>query len=616
MNIRNSRPNHASGKSENTPLAAQLQEWARRRVLPAGREWLEQIVNGFADSREQEEPMELDTVPLGRVAARPVLSGAAHIRTRWRQAEGSRRPLCIGGLAFVLAFALTGGLQTLLPHVGPLLFLIAVMVSAIMGGMRAGVFTTSLTALFGLAILYFTPSLRADPATGLLRLIAFVLLDLGACAFSDSLYLSRQQAETAQKQAEILARRSLFLARASALLDSSHDPVTLSLQVTRAIVPAFAECAIVDLLDAQQTLRRVAAMHQNPEKEALLEELAFRFPLDAQGNHPLAGALRTGKAELIESVDESLLTAISTDADYLELARRFGTRSLLCAPLVARNRTFGTLTLIATSCEHGYTRADLVVAKDLALRIALALDNLRLYHEAQQEIAERARMEQQIRDYSLHLEQQRLQLEEANIRLTLQVSTDGLTGLNNHLAFQETLAKEVQRATRYGSPLSLLLLDVDNFKQYNDTYGHPAGDQVLRNVAEVLKTGARETDFAARYGGEEFAVVLPNTSAAEAVEVAERLRQAIEALRGLERIVTASFGVATLGERITTSPELISWSDKALYASKHAGRNRVTHAERLPSSGLDLEMAFDATAEAVVAIPNSVGYNVLNAKRS
>ncbi len=221
-----------------------------------------------------------------------------------------------------------------------------------------------------------------------------------------------------------------------------------------------------------------------PKRKPCLHDLNFRFPLDAQANHPIANALRTGQAELIEQVDETLLTAINPDADYLDLARRFGTRSLLCVPLIARNRTFGTLTLISTSEERRYTPTDLVVAKDLALRMALALDNLRLYQEAQQEIRERARMEQQIREYSLHLEEQRLQLEEANIRLSLQVSKDGLTGLNNHMAFQETLAKEVQRATRYGSPLSLLLLDVDKFKQYNDTYGHPAGDQVLKKVAE------------------------------------------------------------------------------------------------------------------------------------
>ena len=566
-------------------------------------------MNGLADNCEQEEPGAAATDIPGHALSRLIFNGISHIRSRWRQAENSSRSLWIGVASFGIAVLLVNRLRPLQSET-PLLLISAVMVSAIMGGMRAGLLTTSLILLSTIYILAHTAPVPETLLSRLFRIGLFTGLAVIICALSDSLYQARQQAETAQRQAESLARRSQFLARASALLDSSHDPVTLALQVTRAIVPAFAEGAIVDLLDVDQTLRRVAAMHQNPEKEALLHDLNFRFPIDAQASHPIANALRTGQAELIEQVNERLLTAISPDDDYLDLARRFGTRSLLCAPLVARNRTFGTLTLISTSEERRYTPTDVVVAKDLALRMALALDNLRLYQEAREEIRERAHMEAQLREYSLHLEEQRLQLEEANIRLTEQISKDGLTGLNNHLAFQESLAKEVQRTARYNSPLSVLLLDVDKFKQYNDTYGHPAGDQVLKKVANALQTGARDTDFVARYGGEEFAVILPNTGRFEALGVAERLREAIQAMRGLEREVTASFGVATLSERMASAPELISGADRALYASKHAGRNRVTHAELLLATGDGADAGFEEVTEAVVSVHNIVSHDI------
>lgn len=169
----------------------------------------------------------------------------------------------------------------------------------------------------------------------------------------------------------------------------------------------------------------------------------------------------------------------------------------------------------------------------------------------------------------------------------MQANTDGLTELNNHRAFQETLANELQRALRYKAPLSVLLLDVDKFKQYNDTYGHPAGDQVLKQVAAILSAGARNTDFVARYGGEEFVLILPNTESTGALELAERLRKDVETRKGFERDVTISFGVATLSKEAMSAPELITQADKALYASKHAGRNRVTHANTL----LDFDQA-------------------------
>ena len=127
------------------------------------------------------------------------------------------------------------------------------------------------------------------------------------------------------------------------------------------------------------------------------------------------------------------------------------------------------------------------------------------------------------------------------------------------------------------SPLSLIMLDLDHFKQYNDSFGHPAGDEVLHWVGSILRAAVRGHDVVARYGGEEFVVLLPATDAAEALEVAERLRSAIACRPWPHRKVTASLGVATAGPATTDAAALVDQADHALYQSKQAGRNQVTH---------------------------------------
>jgi diguanylate cyclase (GGDEF)-like protein len=159
-------------------------------------------------------------------------------------------------------------------------------------------------------------------------------------------------------------------------------------------------------------------------------------------------------------------------------------------------------------------------------------------------------------------------------------TTDGLTGLNNHRTFQEIMARELERSKRYGRPLSVLLTDIDHFKSFNDTYGHPVGDLVLREIAGCIAQTVRLNDFPARYGGEEFAVVLPETDAQGAMIIAERIRVAIEARvidSGPNKLrVTISIGCNTFPTYGTNQQEIIDCADKALYASKKGGRNRVT----------------------------------------
>ncbi len=177
-----------------------------------------------------------------------------------------------------------------------------------------------------------------------------------------------------------------------------------------------------------------------------------------------------------------------------------------------------------------------------------------------------------------------LSLENVGLHETIQrqAVTDELTGLYNHRRFQEFLSDEVERFRRFGGPLGLMMLDIDDFKRVNDNYGHLQGDAVLREVARVLKETSREVDEPARYGGEEMAVALPQTGLQGAFEFAERVRARIEALRvdllegdGTIR-VTASFGVAALPDSAPAEKDaLVAAADAALYRAKRSGKNRT-----------------------------------------
>jgi diguanylate cyclase (GGDEF)-like protein len=181
-----------------------------------------------------------------------------------------------------------------------------------------------------------------------------------------------------------------------------------------------------------------------------------------------------------------------------------------------------------------------------------------------------------------------ISIENVDLHETIQrqAVTDELTGLFNHRRFQEVMAAEVERTRRFGQELGLIMLDIDNFKRVNDTYGHLQGDLVLREVARVLRESSREIDEPARYGGEEMAVALPQTGLQGAYDFAERVRQRIEALHlpllegdGTLR-VTASFGAASLPHSAKVDKDaLVAAADAALYRAKRSGKNRTVKAE-------------------------------------
>ena len=173
-----------------------------------------------------------------------------------------------------------------------------------------------------------------------------------------------------------------------------------------------------------------------------------------------------------------------------------------------------------------------------------------------------------------------------NARLHAEVKimamTDVVSGLANRRAFDEILQAEMTRASRYNQPISLIILDLDSFKEYNDKWGHPAGDVRLKEIADLLRANVRDPDVAARYGGEEFAVILPNTPKSGALRLAERLRRAAEASapyrNGTHSPIsgyTISLGVATFPDDATSVEELLLAADNAELTAKRLGKNRV-----------------------------------------
>ena len=206
--------------------------------------------------------------------------------------------------------------------------------------------------------------------------------------------------------------------------------------------------------------------------------------------------------------------------------------------------------------------------------------NSKLLHQQEAMLITNHQLEEQMRlvnEQAAALEAQKLELEQVNERLQALATMDGLTGVANHRACQERLMEEWNRSCRYMEPFSIILLDVDNFKAYNDQFGHPEGDTVLRTVADILTQSIRDVDFVARYGGEEFVILLPLTDIEGACKVAERCRKSLETAYWKHRKVTASFGVATKNIHSNSAQEMVDFADKALYTTKRSGRNGVTH---------------------------------------
>lgn len=195
----------------------------------------------------------------------------------------------------------------------------------------------------------------------------------------------------------------------------------------------------------------------------------------------------------------------------------------------------------------------------------------------QEEIIEAQREELEAQNENLQQLTQRLA--QVNAGLEMMAATDAMTGLPNHRVFRQRLWREFLWSLEQDAPLSLILLDVDHFKRFNDTFGHQAGDEVLRKVAHVLLEQCGEEFFCARYGGEEFTVILPGLDATQAMGFAEQVRRAVESTPCCYQPITVSLGVSSVALHTLNPESLVEEADQSLYVSKRNGRNRATHAQ-------------------------------------
>jgi len=230
---------------------------------------------------------------------------------------------------------------------------------------------------------------------------------------------------------------------------------------------------------------------------------------------------------------------------------------------------------------------------DLKLSVEGLLDRFRLAQENVRLLSDLRRKNEELEGLNANLEDLVLkrtrELEDANARLSKLAVTDGLTGLYNHRYFQEQLARETDRARRTSEPVTLLMIDVDHFKQYNDSNGHQAGDGVLRSLAGLFGAGRRINDVVARYGGEEFAIILSGTDRRAGGLVAEYIRRRVAETR-FEGGKTQPGGRLTISVGVGSAPgdaddplALIQVTDEALYRAKHAGRNSVCIVGEIPA---------------------------------
>ena len=224
-------------------------------------------------------------------------------------------------------------------------------------------------------------------------------------------------------------------------------------------------------------------------------------------------------------------------------AENYETNNCIIAPLICQDRVVGVLNLADKMEGDSFSCDDIALVELFSQLVGASIGNIKLFEKIQR-----------------------------------QATTDGLTGLANHKTFYETLEKELWRTRRYGGQISLIMIDIDGLKRINDAYGHHAGDKVIREISKKIRSCIRQIDTAARYGGDEFAVILPNTSLADAVVAAERMVGSVSdsPLTWKKEQITLSISVGVGEYDAESSPEdITSRSDQALYMAKQAGKNTV-----------------------------------------
>ncbi|MCD6393605.1 MAG: sensor domain-containing diguanylate cyclase [Planctomycetes bacterium] len=256
---------------------------------------------------------------------------------------------------------------------------------------------------------------------------------------------------------------------------------------------------------------------------------------------PMVAAVRS--KELIVADDMDTYNRPHIDGSHRAFTRNYRTSSCIIAPLICHGRVVGVLNLADREDGGSFTDEDIAVVELFRQLIGASLGNINLFEKTQR-----------------------------------QAKTDGLTGMLNHRAFYGILDAELRRSQRYGGQISIIMADIDNLKPINDTFGHRAGDMAIKQISRRISACIRQIDAAARYGGDEFAIILPNTSLADAVVVAERMvtmvSQTPMAWEEQEVALSISVGVGQYGSE-ECPDDVTKATDKALYAAKQAGKNTV-----------------------------------------
>ncbi len=286
---------------------------------------------------------------------------------------------------------------------------------------------------------------------------------------------------------------------------------------------------------------RASILVRNEKSNSLHARAAIGSRVNLLAEPSVGSRIASRILEIGTPVVVSDMTGVGLDRAPAEWS--YKTSSFLSYPIIIDNRKIGVLNFTDKAGGNAFDKADLELVKAIAPQIAVAIDRTTL------------------RDKAGEYEQ-------------LSV-TDPLTGLLNRRYLEERIAEEIVRSKRHRFSVSLMMLDVDEFKAYNDKFGHPAGDSALRVVGDILKETLRGADVAARYGGEEFAILLPQTAQDEAAQIGERIRGQVEASEIAGRRITVSIGVASISKEIDSPRDLISAADVALYAAKNRGRNNV-----------------------------------------
>ena len=376
------------------------------------------------------------------------------------------------------------------------------------------------------------------------QLLLFVLILL---IYKESVK-RRRRAEYSNAQAELMGR-IVKLQEQVATENLDLDRV-MKLVVDRTQELVKSDGSIIEFVDGEEMVYMAASGSGSPH-------VGLRINMHAS---------LSGKA----IIDNAVMLCEDSETDTRvdrAACKRVGLRSMVIVPLLRKDKPFGVLKVLASE-PYAFKQVDIDTLRLLAGVLAARINDAGTFTAMVEENVS-------LNNQNASLSNQREELLFSNAQFKELATIDGLTKLKNHRSFRERMDEEFSRSKRYKSLFSILFIDVDYFKKFNDRFGHVAGDQALQGVGRLLKNIARTSDFVARYGGEEFAIILPETGQEGAMIIAERLRAAIANAVWEIHPVTISIGVSTYGEGFNNVTDLLDSADKALYDAKAAGRNCV-----------------------------------------